>query len=460
MRHKNKLAFILVLCCLAVVPMLRSSTNFTSAWDEHAHLSYVQYTYNFKWPAPGYPMNTWGREAFACHPHQIYGPMAVAACGEFGPGSEYPTGGANTADGWPPLAYTAIANLSRPFFLFTDDALHAVRLGTALLWSFGMLCLFGLAKQRGVRKLQSLSAILAITALPGIGYFSSFVSPYAALPILTAYAIWTYDWLVEKLSQGNLFDPRSLMKTAAALGFPAVAILAVPHSISVVVAISIGLGLNLLRNIFPLKTLRLEPRSLLLGISALLFTPAAYATNRFYNSIRAWRSIDYPTDTVPDVTDVVATGHDSNWFAQARSRTWDFFPNAINSALPVPEFFGFAATLLTLFVIAVVAARALTLMKSNDHGFFEIGILLASPISALVYYYSLSFEAPPRYGLPLALLGFCLIIVRKLPNRAIVAIVALSATLNVVAVQSDPIYIEQPCWQVGDSGYLELCESS
>lgn len=405
-------------------------------------------------------MNTWGREAFACHPHHLYGPMAAAACGENGPGTSYPTGGANTADGWPPIAYTVIANLSRPFFLFTDDALFAVRFGVVSLWTLGMLVLVGLASRRGISKLQSLTAATAITVLPGIGYFSSFVSPYAALPILTAYAIWTYDWLLARLKNRFSLDRRTIVEGLAAAAFPAITILTVPHSISVVIAVSIGIGLTALRHLFRKGSLRPSPRSVLIGLSAALLTPLAYFVHRFYNAIRAWRTIEYPSDASPDVSDAVTSSHNSDWFAEAQARAWNFFPRAIDSALPVPDLYRFVATLLTFVVVGVVIARALRLLDSHDYGLLEIGIVIASPIGALIYYYSLSFEAPPRYGLPLALLGFSVLIVRKLPPRAIGVVVALATLLFVFAVRSDPIYIEQPCWEVGANGYLQLCESS
>lgn len=458
MRFRGSLIFALaVSVSAALVPACRATTNFTSAWDEHSHLSYVQYVYNFQLPASGYPMNTWGREAFACHPHHLYGSMALAACGENGPGTSYPTGGTNTAEGWPPLSYIVIANLARPFFLVVDDPLYASRGAVVVLWTLGMLALAALAVQRGMSKVQTVSWTLAVSALPGLGYFSSFVSPYSAVPILTAYAIWSFGWLVTlaedlKVERTWRFSAKSL----AVLLFPTVSVLTIPHSISVVIAISVGISIFALQSLWRKKTKYRAAFTLITAVLSAFLSATAYFAYRVYNRFNGSRVVPYPPDTLPD-TPPPAIEHDPDWIGQAVARAWNFFPNAIGSALPVPRALAFFSALLTALVVTVVVGSALGLLRSMDRGSLAIAVLTASPIGALIFYYTLSFEPPPRYGLPLAFLGFALLLTQPLAKRATTVLLILGLALTSSALVADPIYIEQPCWEVGPDGYLQQC---
>lgn len=463
-RHSPRLSsrafWVLVGICACIIPLIRSTTNFTSVWDEHAHLSYVQYVHDFKWPASGYPMNAWGREAFACHPHQLYGPMAQAACGENGPGNMYPTGGANTAEGWPPIAYVAIANLSRPIALFVDDPLHAARVGVVALWGLGMLCLAKLARKNGQSDAFIIGWVLAMSSLPGIAYFSSFVSPYSSIPLLAAYAIWSTLWIFQRLN--DLKQPwtrADLVPATCALMFPAISVLTVPHSISIVIAISIALGLYAITNLNRKNPKESALRMVVASTTAFVLAFGANRAYRFYVSYNARRSIPYPVDTNPDVAPPTMV-HDQDWLGQGIQRAWDFFPNALHSALPVNRSFEFTSTLFIWGVVGVILAAALGLSSSRNAGFLATGVIVASPVSALVFYYSLTFEPPPRYGLPLALFGSAIVLIVPASRRATRIFLTLATILAVFAVVNEPIYIEQPCWQVGESGYLELCESS
>lgn len=406
-------------------------------------------------------MNTWGREAFACHPHSLFGPMAVAACGENGPGTSYPTGGANTADVWPPLAYTTLANLSRPFFLFTDDPLYAVRGATVLLWVFGMGFLAKLMLQNGARKTQVFALAVTLTSLPSIGYFSSFISPYAAIPILTSYALWSYQWFLASMKREAFSLSRvHILKSIIAAIFPVVLVLSVPHTVSVIVSIAISLLIFLAIQFKPTTKCLNCRRLFSMAALSMFLLASAYLTKRFYDAIRVWRQIDYPPDVLPDAGVGTEFTHDPNWFGQALARAWSFFPNAINSPLPVPSTFGFFASFFTMIAVAFVVTTALGLTASSDKGALAIGVLLASPVSALFYYYTLSFEPPPRYGLALAFLGFSLLGLKRISGRASLTLSVLSLILFYLALTGDKIYIEQPCWSVGGDGYLELCEAS
>ena len=405
-------------------------------------------------------MNTWGREAFSCHPHQLHGSMALAACGENGPGYMYPTGGANTAEGWPPIAYVAIANLSRPIALFVDDPLHVARGGVVALWGLGMLCLAKIARKNGQSDAFIIGWVLAMSSLPGIAYFSSFVSPYSSIPLLAAYAIWSTLWIFQRLNDlKHPWTRADLVPAICALMFPAVSVLTVPHSISIVIAVSIALGLSAVGNLD-----RRQPTQSVLRILTALsvaFTIAVFANRayRFYGSYNARRSIPYPSDTNKDPAPA-ALVHDQDWFGQGIKRSWDFFPNALHSALPVNRTFEFVSTLFVIGLVSLVVAIAIGHTSSKKAGFLAAGVIISSPISALVFYYSLTFEPPPRYGLPLAIFGAAIVLIvpaRRQTNRILLT---LALCLAALAVFNEPIYIEQPCWQVGDSGYLEHCQSS
>lgn len=456
--YKSEVKFLLLVFLISsLVPAYRASTNFTSPWDEHSHLSYVQYVYDFELPAVGYPMNTWGREAFACHPHSLYGPMSVAGCGERGPGTSYPTGGSSTAAGWPPIAYFAIASLSRPFFLFFDDPLYAVRAGVVSLWALGFVALAFLARRIGSGKLQIIGASSALSALPGLGYFSSFVSPYSAIPLLTAYCLWVGFQLLQSPEKYLHFLPRfSPGRSLAIFSYPVVAVLTIPHSVTTVIALVGGIiMLGFTKGIYRTPR-KLVFSTLSASVASATLVALAFLAHRGFMWLVAERTVPFPPDTLQDPP-LPSVVHDSDWVGQLLFRAWNFFPNGINSALPVPRVGAFLASLLTWLVISVVVGRSAGLLESRDRGAFCLGVVVASPLGALLFYYTLTFEAPPRYGLPLAFLGFSLALFPPLVRRVTGILLLLGLLITGISLISDPIYIEQPCWKVGLSGFLEQC---
>lgn len=448
--------FLFLLAISAVIPTYRATSNYTSAWDEHQHLSYVQYVTEFKWPAPGYPMNTWGRQAFACHPHHLYGPMALSPCGVDGPGYNYPTGGASTAESWPPGAYVIIATLSAPFHLLFADPLFAVRAGVVLTWSLGT-ALIGIRALRSSRNLVSTTGwVLALSSLPATGYFSSFVSPYCILPLVCFYSLWLFDQAENFFSQ---CQPRSKLKLAVTglgfLMFPFALMFSIPHSISIVIAVSFAIFFSSLLH-FKGKPFRQSvQRFLVFGtISFFLVFLARWAHN-FYNRVNASRSIPWPVDTVPDAG-ASPLEHDPNWIYQIVVRAWNFFPMSLNDPLPNSYLIEFVVSLLTVLIVALIVGSSLGILQHNELP-LAAGILVSSPIAGLLFYYALNFEPPPRYGIALSI--FSIAICAKIRTNKIssVVILILAIALGVLALSSPQIYLEQPCWMIGDEGFLEVC---
>jgi hypothetical protein len=400
-------------------------------------------------------MNTWGREAFACHPHQLYGAMAQAACGENGPGTSYPTGGANTADGWPPLAYVVIANFARPFFIFVEDPLYTVRGAVVLTWSLGMVALACLAITFGIRRIQIVAWIAAVTALPAIGYFSAFVTPYSLLPLLVACLLWSFKELHRLITQREKKTRREILQSVIAVSLVVLSTLAIPHAIAVVGALALGLTFEFLKS---WSATRLKSWRQLLSDALLppFLALGALVSFSVYRRLNALRSVPYPSDTRPDVGDPLPE-REIDLIRDMTSVAWRFFPGGLRSELPVDQALSFLSDLAIFLVVTIIVASALNLLRRNQFGSLSLGVLIASPLAGTFFFYELGFETPLRYGLPLALFAVALSVMVPLRKPALTALFVLSLLLTISALRADPIYIQSQCMEVGPSGFLVPC---
>lgn len=386
----------------------RATYSYTNGFDEHSHLSYVQYAHEFKIPANGYSMNTWAKEAFSCHPHSIFGPMTQVKCGDILQGYGYPTGGSNTSQAWPPVYFIIDSLLMRPFEIFTPDHLYSARFGSALLWSFGITAIANCLLSIRIAKSNIAISTLLMTALPVSAYYSSFVTPYSATPMLVAIMLWIFRKQIGPLP--SQVEPLNL-KTWVFFGAASIlAMFTIPHFILGIFCFGIAAALASSRASARLQSSRNLSGLVIPFLVASAITMLSKLTFGIWPFIQSRREVPYPADVRVEMGNVDPPDISYGSVEQLiRDRLLTFWPHGINFGYPSS---GWLYILVSIWVITLGGFSVLMLLRVLGNSRFSTlgtALVIASSTMSIAYAVQLPTPPPIRYGFTAVVIG-CLLL--------------------------------------------------
>lgn len=441
---------------------------YTSPFDEHSHLSYVQYAFNWIIPAEGYPMNSWAKAAFSCHPHAIYGIMTPVPCGTIAEGKNYPTGGTNTSQTWPPLYFFIVAILMRIPLLWVSDPLIAARLVTATLWSLGAAWLGYQVWRQTANKIIGISVVALLVALPTFYYFSSNVSPHSLNPLILALGLFVATKLrnifTSFSSSGKVQTAKSSL--TAILVSPWLYLfmilglflsMAVPQSLTVLGLLTIYLCASCFFDSSIGSKIKL--------LSSFIFLVAgAISTAFFVVFFRFWQWQVYAR-AIPVSSEVNPAGANSDPadpiytspIIRIINRFWSFWPEGIRPGFPVGEDVD-AVIGLWLVILSGLAVTAVVIWKkSNWLGPLMLSLFIAAPIFSIAYDYFFTTDVPIRYGMIFPLVGVLAISNIEISRVPRMLLTTLIVATYLSAFLLDPTYVQAINCELNNGSHLVVC---
>lgn len=446
----------------------RALSPFTSPFDEHTHLSYVQYAFNWIIPAEGYQMNDWAKLAFSCHPHAIYGPMTTVPCGEIGPGALYPTGGTNTSQTWPPVYFFLVALFMRLPLLFNNDPLIAARIVTALFWALGSAWLAVLAWKVSGSKVVGISISLLLAALPTFFYYNASVSPHALNPLIVATFLFISLKVISHIKGLNAEKETNFFKSAIGIyksKWPILFIvfgILVAFTIFQAIAVVCFMALFICIWIFTFKANRLTAKfAYLLSVSIMTLATLFIFVTVF--SFWQWqmheRRIPFPAGVnVAGANSDPADPIYVSGLVRVFARLWSFWPQVFDPGFPVGKDVS-AVTGVWIFILSGLSLAAVVIWnKKNWLSPYMLALLIAAPLCSIAYDYFFTTDVPVRYGLSfsiIGLLGLANTKISPLPRKVIFLIAVLT---YVSAYMLNPTYIEATSCMLDNNSSLIVCK--
>ena len=450
------------------INVFRATDFFTAVWDEHTHLSYVQYMFSGIIPAEGYPLNSWAKSAFSCHPHALFGVMTSVPCGQVGPAYLYPTGGTSTSQGWPPLYYFLVSVLMRPFLLFSDP-LFAARVATAFIWASGTaIIVFAVFKLRG-NAIAAFTVALLLNSIPYFAYFSAFVSPHSMIPLLVGTGLLVVVGFVRpeslKSENGNvLLDriPRTWMYLCLFVLFSMIVAFTVPQALSLVLIMAfvmVIIGPPKAQHLGVASSLRLKIILRLPVVAASLISAVTFlgiykfwawqvlarAKQTPWEIDKALANIDTPNPSYPDVLTQIFT----RWFA--------FWPNAYSEGYPVAPAISFVEQTWS-FILPAAALAVLMLWKRNSiFSFLILSLFIISPVISVAYDVIFQAGVPVRYGLTFSVVGLLAVANNKINKKVQLVLLAMALLTFVAAWMINPLYVESTSCYFSEANSVVLC---
>lgn len=448
--------FIYFAVCFAIalgISMTRVFSPFTSPFDEHTHLSYVQYAYSWVIPAEGYPMNSWAKAAFSCHPHAIYANLTEIPCGTIADGKFYPTGGTNTSQTWPPIYFFLVAILMRIPMIWISDPLFSARFVTAILWSLGTAWIGLQVWKLTNTKSFGIAVSALLVALPTFYYFTSNVSPHSLNPLLIATALAISTKIVGVVSSfGDIRDTEApgnawtyLFRSKWIYLFAILGLIlafAVPQSLTII-------GFSVLFTvlwIFNLEKINLKQK---LIFSVFVSAAGAVSTFLFTRVFAFWqwqvwaRAIPVSTEVDPGLANVdpPKTEYISP-IVMFFNRLWSFWPEGLNPGFPQGKDVS-AVIGVWGFILAGLSVTAIVIWKKSDWlGPLMLSLLIAAPVFSIAYNLIFTTDVPVRYGIVFPILGILSLANNRLSRPIVVVLLVLSAFTYLTAFVLDPTYVE------------------
>lgn len=419
----------------------------TSAWDEHSHLSYVQYAFNWKIPREGDPLNAWAMAAFSCHPHEFYGYMTAVPCGELGTPGEYPAG-LNTAAGWPPLYYFAVALLIRIPLLFISDPLIAARLVTAVLWSVGVAWISVQLFQKSKSLALTFAFAFLSVSISAVTAFASFVSPHALNPLLIATGLFVTDRMIVSvratLANGSLHWRSFLANKWIGLFafYGVICALSIPQSMSIVFIFGMYSIVRMWQE--PSESKTLKPR---IWISAVL---AAATTIPVLVVTYLWQTIQRLRTATEVFASIKADGASSDAHALTFqtlygtffSRFWEFWPLSLHVEWPSGEFASFIENFWLFILVSLSISAVLFWKRTSWLSALMLSLLVISPLMSTFFTLLFPFAVPKRYALGVVMIGVIALGASSLPRRISKYIFWLALTTYLLAFFLDPLKVD------------------
>lgn len=458
---KHPTVIILLLFALTyLLTFQRSTFPYTSGYDEHTHLSYVQYAHDFVIPAPGFSMNTWAKSAFSCHPHAIFGQMTEVKCGEIAAGYGYPTGGSNTSEAWPPISFIVIGQTMRLYEPFIKDPLFAARAGVALIWSLGVTLIGYSLIKRKINPILVLFAGLLMTSLPVSANYSSFVSPYAMTPMLVGI------FLVITQRQIGVSDAEylsfSVKRGMAFLLMSFFAIFAIPQFLLGLAIFGLTVFgqealLRFRHKTFPTKE---SYSSLLIPLFAVLSSKVAFDA---WPRIQEIRRVPYPADVLVSMgnVDPPELAYQS-LSSLIENRFFSFWPNGLTMGFPAEG----SMFLLVSFWVTLLAGlsymNALGMRSYGRWSVLSLSLVVSAIMFSIAYEIQLATPTPVRYGFAVVIVGSLLLADDKLirpKSITMLTIGVMVAATYILGFKTSPLYTEVEDCKYG-VGQLVSCKTS
>lgn len=450
------------------INVFRATDFFTAVWDEHTHLSYVQYVFSGIIPAEGFPLNSWAKSAFSCHPHALYGVMTSVPCGQIGPAYLYPTGGTSTSQGWPPIYFFLVSVLMRPFLLVADP-LFAARVATAIIWALGTaVIVFAVFKLRG-NAIAAFTIGLLLNSIPYFAYFSAFVSPHSMIPLLIGTGILIVLGFVRsenpKTSKQNFLFAHishTWMYLGLFLLFSTFVAFTIPQALSLVlvmafVMIALGPPPNLKSEV------RYSLRSQIVhrlpaAIASILAFVAFFGIYKFW----AWqvlaRSQQFPWEIDKSLANIDTPNPSyPNIFIQIFTRWFAFWPNAYSEGYPVAPAISFVEQTWCFILPAAALAVLLFWKKFSTFSVLILGIFIISPIISIAFDVIFLAGVPARYGLTFSILGLFALANKNISKQVQFILLVFAVLTFFTAWQFNPLYVESTSCFFSETDSRVLC---
>jgi hypothetical protein len=394
-KPKSINAFFLVAVLLLSFSSLasKSMSEQISPWDEMYHLSYIQYVYDGHLPRPGDALNTWAREGFSCKPVYPFGATTDVPCGQIAEPFRYPEGGTNSASGWPPVYYSAVAIMLKIPMLFGSHPIAYTRLFTALLWSMGVTLIAYASLKRNLRKSAVLAISLIISSLPFAFFHASFITPHAMIPLLLGLGL-----LADQLREQNIW---SFRKSALILfAYAVIASLTVPQFSPIVVIIgSIWVIDEIQRGG---ANFRNQWRKILLFVLA---SSSTFISYKFWGFIQNRRTISWDNSVNASAGQTLI---DMPWTRSAIMESiWRFIPHSVDRYQFIGPVESFLSESWSYFLLAGLGALVCGLAGHIRNS--AIALLIVGIGYSLYMQRMAVAPVPARYGISLVLFGFALI---------------------------------------------------
>jgi hypothetical protein len=461
--------FALCLVIALGLAMTRVFYPWTSPFDEHTHLSYVQYAYSRIIPADGYQMNWWAKQAFSCHPHAMYGAMTPVPCGSLAPGRFYPTGGTNTSATWPPLYFMIVGVLMRIPMLWIHDPLYAARFITAILWSTGAAWLA--FQSWKLTKVKTVGFTIAglLVALPTFFYFTSNVSPHSLNTLLFASGLFISTRIVSSLKARGTHSVSPTWRASWLITIRTGWLYAlIPLGFLCSIAIPQSLILVAVCTVFVVAWIFSEQ-----GISWRVRTTSAVTTIttgfaillgelgffRFWQWQLGARAISFASgvNTSGGNTDPADPTY-SSFFDQAVARWWSFWPNGLNPGWPDHQYATVQVTLWT-FILGGLSLCGVALWRRGDWlGPLMLTLLITAPLFSIAYDVFFSTDVPARYGMLFPIIGVLAVANRHFAKPFRIVLLVLTAGTYIWALWlENPFYFPAANCHLGAVTHLIYC---
>jgi hypothetical protein len=456
-------AWVLFAFLFAVAFLLTAFHAFfpvTSAWDEHSHLSYVQYAFNWKIPREGDPLNTWAMAAFSCHPHEFFGAMTVIPCGEYGLPGDYPAS-LNTAAGWPPVYYFVTAVLMRIPLIVISDPLFAARLVTAFLWSLGVAWL-GIQIFHKAKKLSLTIAFTMIAvSVSAVTAFASYVSPHALNPLLVAAGLFVSDRLVRSITEGRDANDRPVLAIITNLwswlfvGYALLCALSIPQSMSVVLIFGLYVIVRLWQVAAP-ETSRGAKLWFTTQLGVLAVVPV-FGVTYMWQLIQRIRTapelLETATGQGSPAESAALTFHDI--YGTFLARFWEFWPLSLRVEQPSGEFTIFIESFWLNILLGLSLGVILFWKSKHWLSALMLALFVVAPIMSTVFDFIFPFTVPKRYSLGIVIVGLVALGAARVPDRVAKALFGLAVVTYLLSYFLDPLKVD--ITQCAGSGSQILC---
>lgn len=455
----SRLALLLLFLLTYLLTNQRTTFPYTSGYDEHTHLSYVQYAHDFVVPAPGYSMNSWAKEAFSCHPHAIFGKMTEVKCGDILQGYGYPTGGSNTSEAWPPIAFLAIGQVMRVYEPYIDDPLFAARAGAALLWSLGVTVIGYSLIRRKIPDSLALFSGLLMTSLPVSANYSSFVSPYALTPLLVGAFLVITDQQVGVLRKQ--YKPITRKRLIAFLVMSVLAVFTIPQFIIGIAIFAIAISIRQVKFLFD------SDRSInLVTLTAALFPLASVLLGKLafdaWPKIQSVRSVPYPDDVLVSMGNVdPAEIVYRSISGLLDDRLFAFWPDGLSMGYPGSGILSLLVSFWIVLLAGLSYLNSLGILKYGRWGPLGLALVTSSILFSILFDIQMLTPPPTRYGFAAVIIGCLLLADEKLIRQKSLAIWSIGILVTatyLLSYKMPPLYTEVGKCVLG-SDRLISCEA-
>ena len=390
-KSKNSILAFTVFLLSAITLWLKARSEAISPFDEMYHLSYIQYVFQGQIPRYGQALNSWSMNGFSCHPVFPFGNVTAVPCGEIGIPAQYPEGGTNSAQGWPPGYYAAAAAILHLTSLFNIDPFYAARGVSVFLWSFGCAALFLMQTKANISRMVSFGVAIVVASLPLAMFHGAYTTPHSTAPLMVAIASWGVFKELNNLAP----SPRKIWRVTL---IPLCVLVVLPHALPVVLASSLFFIIILFKS----QRQASREAKILESISLELVGIAVAASTIFgWAKIQQLRLIPYENGIESSAAQV-ANNPEFN-LAQFFDTLLKFVPHAIDAYQFQSTSGIFISTIWSYIAMAVITF--LIFQNSNkNHRIFGTCILVSGIFYSFLAELFGPVAVPPRYGISIAIL--------------------------------------------------------